>query len=70
MSYFGVHFQMNELGAMREIKTQVIKPVEIKKLPGDNLTKGPPQQSCQFSGSQMGTILLPRRHLAISQRHL
>lgn len=39
MSYFGICFQMNDVGGMRSIKD--IKPIRVKKQPDNNLTKGP-----------------------------
>lgn len=58
-SYFGTDFQMNELGAVTDVRN--------KKAASRQPKKGAPHQSCQPRGSQLGMILLPRGHLATSK---
>lgn len=59
---------MNQSGALRGVKAQLIKPVEIKMRPGTNLTEGPTAE-LPVSGSQPGTALPPRGILAML-RHI
>lgn len=59
---------MNQSGALRRVKAQLIKPVEIKMRPGSNLTEGPTAE-LPASGSQPGMALPPRGCLAMP-RHI